>query len=232
MDGGRVPSAEWREWVQPIVRVVALGVAALMVAACSSDGSAAPTTSPAAATVTTGASETSPATAAPTTPATSTTTVATTTLPATTTTVATDELVKQAVQDYQAAYWTCGQAPTSCDPTAFTASQGESRTTIEELAGGLMREGLYFSSDLRGSYLVPETIDVNSSSEVVARSCWYDAAVVLGPIGPDGQPTVVNDEIISIRYDLTLFLEDGVWRVGGQVEDQRLGEGNLCPPAA
>ena len=122
--------------------------------------------------------------------------------------------------------------PSACDPTSFTAVRGKSRSTIQELSSGFVAGGLYFSSDLRGSYLVAESIVTNAPTEVVTGTCWYDAAIVLGPKGPDGQATVINDEILSIRYDLTLFLENGQWRVGAQLEKQQLGNGNLCPPAS
>ena len=92
--------------------------------------------------------------------------------------------------------------------------------------------GLYFSTDLRGSYLVAESVSVQSSTEATALYCVFDAAAVMGPIGPDGQPTVVNDQVISLRNEYHLFLENGLWKVGEQLELEELGEGNLCPPAA
>ena len=214
--------------MQTMKRVVSFAIGALVMASCSGDESSAPTT--AALDVTTSVAETTPSTTTPPSTLAVTTTAVTTTLPATTTTVATEDLIKQAVQDYHVAYWICGQSPSVCDPTTFTATQGKSRSTISELAQGFVREGLYFSSNLRGSYLVAESINAESAGEVAVTSCWYDAGIVLGPDGPDGQPTVVNDEISSIRYNLSLYLEDGQWRVGEQLEVAALGEGNLCPP--
>jgi hypothetical protein len=155
----------------------------------------------------------------------------TTTLPATTTTVATDELVKKAVQDYFLAYVQCGTAPSACVPHDFTAAQGSTRKILTEFVGGLVREGLYFSTDGRGQYLVVESVNVGSQSEASATYCMYDAGIVMGPTGPDGQPTVVNDAIHSVRYMYTVFLEDGLWSVGREQELERLGEGNLCPPS-
>jgi hypothetical protein len=165
---------------------------------------------------------------------TSTTTVATTTtLPETTTTVAsTEALIKQAVQDYIAAYFACGQAPAQCDPTTFTASQGPSRATVTELVSGMIREGLHFSSDIRGSYVVPETVTQSSPAEATATFCAYDALIVEGPTAPDGMPTVVNDEILSIRYLYRVFLEGTTWRVGEQTEVAELGNTEKCAPPA
>ena len=60
------------------------------------------------------------------------------------------------------------------------------------------------------------------------ESCWYDAGVVLGPIGPDGEPTVVNDVADSTEYSHTLVLEDGSWRVAAQNELSNLGDGDKC----
>lgn len=205
-------------------RSIAIGLAGLFVAACSSGGTSTPSV----------AVEVTPAdTAAPTTASVATTTtVPPTTLAVTTTTIATEDLIKQAVQDYITAYFACGQAPAQCDPTTFTASQGPSRSTVSELATGMAAQGLYFSTDLRGLYLVAESVTQTSPTQATAVYCAYDAGVVLGPNGPDGQPTVVNDVAASVRYKFELFVEQNAWHVGEQDQIERLGEGSLCPPAA
>jgi hypothetical protein len=208
-------------------RLIAIGVlSALFGASCSSGGSAAPTIP--ASTVTSVSSTTVAVTVPPTS---STTAATTTTVPQTTTTIATEDLIKQAVQDYSAAYHQCGAVPAECQPDTFTAAQGHSRATLHELATGMVAEGLYFSTDLRGSYFVDESVTVGSANEANAVYCVYDAGAVMGPNGPDGMPTVVNDVIASVRYEFQLFLEDGAWRVGEQSQLERLGEGTLCPPA-
>ena len=92
-------------------------------------------------------------------------------------------------------------------------------------------QGYYFSTDLRGSYLAAESVSVNTTSAATAVFCAYDAGAVMGPNGPDGQATVINDVMASVRYEFHLFLEDGTWRVGEQRELERLGEGLLCSPA-
>ena len=211
-------------------RLIAIGVlSALFGASCSGGGSAAPTI-PGSASVVTGASSTTVAVTIPPTSSTAAATT-TTTVPETTTTIATEDLIKQAVQDYSAAYHQCGAVPADCQPDTFTAVQGHSRATLHELATGMVAEGLYFSTDLRGSYFVDESVTVGSATEASAVYCVYDAGAVMGPKGPDGMPTVVNDVIASVRYKFQLFLEDGVWRVGEQSQLERLGEGTLCPPA-
>jgi len=202
--------------------ILAFGVVALALTACGDNGSAAP--SPVTEVVATSPTPTTVVEPAPTT----TQPIPTTTLPPTTTTVPTEDLIKQAVTNYEAAYWACGQSPSSCDPASFTAEQGKSRATIADLVQGFISNGLYFAADLGGSHLDAESVTELSATEATARTCWFDAAVVLGPNGPDGVPTVVNDEVQSIRYDIELFLEDGLWRVGGQVRVEQPADGDLC----
>lgn len=209
-------------------RLIIVGAIALLLAACSSAGTAAPTTIPpviatTVATTAASTSTTSSTTSAPTTSSTTTTPQATTT-----TTLPTESLIKQAVQEYSGAYFACGQAPSQCDPSTFTASEGASRHTVSDLIAGMIREGLYFSTDLRGSHISPLTIEVVNPSEVRVQSCWYDAGVVLGPPGPDGLPTVINDETGSSTYSHTLFLESGIWRVAEQNELESLSTEDSC----
>ena len=215
--------------MQTMKRVASFAIGALVMASCSGGGSSAPTT--AALDVTTSVAATTSSTTTPPSTVAVTTTAATTTLPATTTTVATEDLIKQAVQDYSDAYHACGLAPAACEPDTFTAVQGRSRSTVSEFANGLIDQGLYFSSDRRGSYLVPESIAVESTIEAMAVYCVFDAGTVLGPNGPDGLATIVNDQVLSLRNEYHLFLEDGVWLVGEKQELDHLGEGNLCPAA-
>lgn len=207
------------------------GLAALAFTACSSNGNSAPPTI--AGTLAPSTEQTAaPTTSAPaTTTSTPTTTIDATTIPATTTTVATEDLIKTAVQTYFEGYEKCGMAPATCDPEAFTATQGPSRAILKDFAAGLVAAGLYFSTDRRGMYLVAESVSVSSGTEASAIYCLYDPGIVMGPIGPDGVPTVVNDVIASVRYSYGLFFESGTWRVGRQHELERLGEGSLCPPS-
>ena len=214
--------------MQTMKHVVSFAIGALVLASCGGGGSSAPAT--ATLDVTTSVAETTPSTTTPPSTIAVTTTAATTTLPATTTTVATEDLIKQAVQDYFEAYEQCGVAPAVCAPDSFTALQGLSRTTLTEFAKGLVAEGMYFSTDRRGMYLVAESVTVVSPTEATANYCSYDPGIVLGPVGPDGVPTVVNDVIASVRYTYRLFFEGSEWRVGEQRELEQLGEGSLCPP--
>ncbi|HSB86392.1 MAG TPA: hypothetical protein VLD86_08790, partial [Ilumatobacteraceae bacterium] len=111
----------------------------------------------------------------------------------------TEDQIKQAVQDYFLAYEECGAAPAACDPASFTAEQGKSRSTVTALVSGMSRDGLRFSEDLRGSYVTVESVQQSEPLRATASACWFDAAVVLGPVGPDGNPTVIDDQILSYR---------------------------------
>ena len=207
-------------------RMVALVVAALVIAGCGGSEKSAATV-PAA--VTTSVSDATAPTTTSAPASTSTTVIAeTTTLPATTTTVATEDLIKQAVQDYFEAYTQCGITPATCSPADFTATEGPSRAVVTEFAQGLVDQGLYFSTNRRGTYLVAESVSLDSSSQATAIYCAYDALIVLGPNGPDGLPTTVNDQIMSFRFRYDVYLDSGTWRVGGQLQQDSLGEGNLC----
>jgi hypothetical protein len=228
---GNVRLADWRQWVQTMKRLVALGLAALVIASCSVPERASSETVPFAVSPSV-AVATAPTTASPPSSTSTTATVAeTTTLPAATTTVATEDLIKQAVQDYFEAYTVCGTTPARCSPTDFTATEGPSRAVVTEFAKGLVDQGLYFSTDRRGTYLVAESVSIDSPSQATAIYCAHDALIVLGPNGPDGLPTTVNDEIMSFRFRYDVYLDSGTWKVGGQLQQDSLGEGNLCASA-
>jgi hypothetical protein len=209
---------------------VAFGFAALVGVGCGGSDSSAPPTS--AAEGTNSVVVTAPATTTPPSTSTSTTVAPTTTLPATTTTVATEDLIKNAVQDYATEYHLCGVTPETCMPQNFTAQQGHSRATLTELSVAMTNEGLHFAVDGRGSYQVAESVTIVSSTEATATYCAFDAGTVLGPLGPDGLPTVVNDQIVSLRNEYRLYNEANRWQVGEQREIEELGQGSLCPPAA
>jgi hypothetical protein len=202
--------------------ILAFGVVALALTACGDNGSAAP--SPVTEVVATSPTPTTVVEPAPTT----TQPIPTTTLPPTTTTVPTEDLIKQAVQDYVEAYHQCGADPAACAPDNFTAAQGHSRATIADLANGMAQQGLYFPADRNGSHINPQSVTMTRADEAETESCWYDAGAVLGPIGPDGLPTIVNDEVESLRISHTLFLENGLWRVGEQRQLEVLGETDAC----
>jgi uncharacterized protein YcfL len=212
-------------------RSIAFAVAALVVAGCSSDAASPVLTSDSVATT---VPETTTSTSVPPSTSTSTTIAATTTLPPETTTTVSatpEDLIKEAVQTYAAAYHTCGLSPATCDSATFTALEGRSRQTIAELATAMSKQGLYFSTDTRGSHVSAKDVSLVSPTQAAVMLCWYDAGIVLGPPGPDGLPTVVNDESGTSLYSLTLFLEDGTWRVAEQSQPVPVAPGDQCASA-
>src|SRR4051794_20539519 len=216
-----LPERIFREMGAYMKQIIAFGIVALAITACGDDRSAAPAAG-AEAVVTTPATEPAPSTTVAVPAPTTTAAMPTTTLPETTTTIATEDAIKQAVQDYMRAYHACGVAPANCAPDDFTATAGHSRAVITEFVAGLIEDGLYFSTETRGSRVVAESATVQSPTTASAVYCVFDAGTVLGPNGPDNLPTIVNDEAATIRDEFQLFMEDGTWRVGEKNQLERL----------
>jgi hypothetical protein len=145
----------------------------------------------------------------------------------TTTSVATEDLIRQAVQDYFVRYHACLQVPSECVPESFLARQGSTLQLMKEALAEMVKRELYVGDDLQGAFIVVESQARVESEVVRVMACWFDAAVVFGPVGPDLLPTVVNDEIRNSHHELTLYLENGVWRVGIKVKTP-LPEGQTC----
>jgi hypothetical protein len=206
----------------------------------STTSSAAPTTSPSTSAAPTPSDATSTTSSvAPTTsnevPITATSLDAPTTAsPAVTTTLygPKEQAVRQAIQDYYVAYEACGAAPETCDPSSYLAAQGTAVAAGTATLKVLRSAGNYFGADTRGSYIVTEAVQFKTANEAIATSCWFDAGLVLGPNGPDGRATIVDDSITSYLVIHTLYLEGHVWRVGDEKSGTQLGDGNRCPPAA
>jgi hypothetical protein len=211
-------------------RLATLAIAVVVIAACSSGAASAPDEP------TTGVA-TSPAPTSSTTPAAlgpaPLPTVAGQTAVASTNAAPIDPTVeaavKKAVQDFFAAYMACGQAPATCHPADFHSSRGTAVGQGTVYFQGLAARGEYFSPDLRGSYIVTESVGLDDPTSAITFSCWYDASIVLGPPGADGQPTVLNDKVISVREKQALYFDGTNWKVGEAVTVQDLGDGNQCP---
>lgn len=139
--------------------------------------------------------------------------------------------VRLGLQHYFLAYGACGEAPATCDPSSFLAPGGPALAKAREFVAGLVTAGFSFGADVRGSYIVAESVSFLSDDEAEAIACWFDAGVVLGPDGPDGQPTVVNDRASSSRYRYELRRAASGWLVVRETALADLGEGNRCPPA-
>jgi len=143
---------------------------------------------------------------------------------------ATEQAIKRGVQDFFAAYMACGQAPAKCHPADFHSVRGTAVGQGTVYFQGLTARGEYFGPDLRGSYIVTQSVSLDDPTSAVAFSCWYDASVLLGPPGSDGQPTVLNDNKISVREKQALYFDGTAWKVGEAATVQDLGDGNQCPP--
>lgn len=137
--------------------------------------------------------------------------------------------IRKGVQEFFAAYMTCGQAPKNCHASDFHSSRGTAVGQGTVYFQGLAARGEYFAPDLRGSYIVTQSVALEDATSAVTFSCWYDASVLLGPNGADGQPAVLNDKIISVREKQELYFDGTDWKVGEAATVEDLGDGNRCP---
>jgi hypothetical protein len=143
---------------------------------------------------------------------------------------AVEQAVEKGVQDFFAAYMACGQAPADCHAGDFHSTRGTAVGQGTVYFQGLAARGEYFGPDLRGSYIVTQSVALDDATSAVAFSCWYDASILLGPIDGTGQPAVLNDKIISVREKQSLYFDGADWKVGEAATVQDLGDGNKCPP--
>ena len=104
------------------------------------------------------------------------------------------------------------------------------RTGHRLLPGSRGARGEYFAPDLRGSYIVTQSVALDDPTSAVTFSCWYDASILLGPVDSTGKPAVLNDKIISVREKQALYFDGTDWKVGEAATVQDLGDGNQCPP--
>jgi hypothetical protein len=144
---------------------------------------------------------------------------------------AVEQAVKQAVQDFFVAYMACGQAPATCHAADFHSERGTAVGQGTVYFNSLVKRGEYFSKDLRGSYVVTESVVLDNPTSAIAYSCLYDASILLGPPdAADGAPKVLNDKLISVRQKQALYFDGADWKVGEAATVQDLGDGNRCPP--
>jgi hypothetical protein len=143
---------------------------------------------------------------------------------------AVEKAIKKGVQDFFAAYMECGRAPAQCHAADFHSTRGTAVGQGTVYFQGLAARGEYFAADLRGSYIVTESVALDDPTSAVTFSCWYDASILLGPVDATGQPAVLNDKIISVREKQALYFDGVDWKVGEAATVQDLGDGNQCPP--
>lgn len=229
----------------PPMRRLACGlvIALTLATGCSSGKKDAPTTT-VTSTVTTTTPTVAPTTTTTTTVAATTTTsstTASTTTEATTTTPSTDEPTTtierapqeliDAVDNYFTSYIACVQAPADCDPTTFLASAGAALAPMQTLLTDMVNSGRAASADVRGTHWqvqVGSYIDSNSAGLLV---CYYDAVIQLGPRGPDGQPTVVDDTVASTLFYLVFLREGGRWLLSDLTTQSRVEGVDRCVAA-
>jgi len=174
--------------------------------------------------------------------ATTTTTTTSTTSPTTSpgTTTLTSIVVSHTVEDdvrsaYRAsydAYWACLRAPATCEPASVTAVQGPARASLSAAVNQLLKSSLHVGPDDVG-YMVIEAVTVDAAArQADVKSCWWDTGVVYGPPTLTGGPdSVINNKQVTSRFDSTLYLEDGVWKVGAEKRVDRVEGVNQCPAA-
>jgi hypothetical protein len=161
---------------------------------------------------------------------------ATSTTNSSTTAVAQTTLIEEAQvrAAYLAAYddyWVCLRDPTACDPTTLTASSGPARATLTDAVNKLRSSDLKVGPDDVG-YVVIDSVTFDSSLQsATVKSCWWDTGVVYGPPAKvGGDAIVVNNLQVTSRFDSTLVLESGVWRISREVRTGRAEGVNQCPP--
>lgn len=199
-------------------------IAALGACSDSSDGSADSTTLEETATT---SSTSVPATSS--TSSTTSTTTATSIPPPTT--VALELQVRDSYSAAYVSYWACLREPDACDPAAFTASTGTARGNLTDAVNQLRSSDLKVGPDDFG-YMVIEGVSVDPSGQTAqVQACWWDTGVVYGPPATEGgDPVVVNNLQVTSRFDTTMVLEDGEWRINEEVRTARVEGVNECPP--
>lgn len=125
-------------------------------------------------------------------------------------------LIIQAVQRFDIEYNACGMSPARCDPSVFTASQGNARSNLVAFYAGMVKKELFFGPGDEPDQVVVSRVDLDGPEHAVAQTCVWSTGIVFGPPGGDGKPTVVNDEKVSVPVAYDVYLEQGRWLVGGE----------------
>lgn len=104
---------------------------------------------------------------------------------------------------------------------------------MQQRIDDLARQGLAGRTGPRG-YFVIEDIDVASADEGATAKltvCTFDDGVVFDTrhTGPDGQPVVVNDAVVSRRAIETWLRHDGRWLLRAGLESATWRGQNRCP---
>ena len=137
--------------------------------------------------------------------------------------------MSDAVHIYDAGYLACGEAPATCDPSGFTASTGPVRANLVEFFAGMAAQGMYFGPGDEPEILsIGELRPGTSGEEAEVDVCIWSTGVVYGPPGPDGNPTVVNDEKTTLRFTYRLVREVERWVVSEEIPGDSVVGANAC----
>jgi hypothetical protein len=63
------------------------------------------------------------------------------------------------------------------------------------------------------------TVDLATSTTATTDECVYDPSPLLGPPGPDGNPTIVSTDAVPRHFQHTVYLDGGTWLAGDEVVD-------------
>lgn len=159
---------------------------------------------------------------------TSTTTTTSTTLP-TTTTVPIEQQLKDAIESYKVNYFACGLKPAECDITKITAAGSVAEAKGISFFGEMTKRGLYVDASTAISYTIKQVV-ADSPTQATVDTCVFDNSRLLGPAGPDGQPTVIADGNASYTMRQIWVIEAGVWKLQQEDRLETLGAGNQCGP--
>lgn len=230
----------------PVLRAVAIVLAAVGLAACSGSDSSvdstpvaasAATSSSTASTSTTEAPvETSTTEPVPTTSVETTTTVATvpSTAPSTAATVDAESEIRAALAQSFDDFSACLVSMPTCDPTVLEATQGG-----DLLAGNVGRieewnAAGYTVIDRDQFRYVIEAVEVSEAGDrATALVCIADGSKLVEPgAGPDGGDRIVDDVYVSGRDSWQLQLDDdGRWRAFAAPSVAQTEESDICPAA-
>jgi len=122
----------------------------------------------------------------------------------------------------------CYGKPAACDPSTVYASGSAGFVRFQDFLKDAVASGHYLATELRGSYLVVESVQFTGPDSAVATVCVFDAATTLGPNDANGNPAVVDDSVTSRRLEKTLIATNGVWVEIDTISSTSLGEGNQC----
>jgi hypothetical protein len=212
-------------------KTLTIAVAVVALASCGSRKAAAPSTPPVSlAIATTGAPTTAPpATVAP--PTTPPTTAAPTTI-----TMSLQELEKvvraRFLEIEGPLVEGCFAKPTACDPTTFTAQEGQLRSAYEKAVRDLVEHNWISREPLDDpSYTIVQSIAFDTKrTGATVLSCRWTTAVVLQPAAaPDGSDIYVNDLKNSYDQDSLMVLENGKWMMSDKRNVTKHEGVNACP---